>query len=80
MSTGLDCYFEHFTTGWYYMLERYSERDEYDAYGPFPTFKAADRHLNDHHANPDGFSLPPENGPAYEPRPDQQWIIKEATR
>lgn len=56
MSTGVDCGFYEKNPGeWYYDLESYSQREEYDTYGPFPTFAVAERHLRDNHANPGGY-------------------------
>lgn len=58
MSTGLNCRIYEKTAGkWYYDLETYSNRDEYDTEGPFPTFKAATDHLSRNHANPGGYSV-----------------------
>lgn len=58
MSTGLNCRIYEKTAGkWYYDLETYSHRDEYDTEGPFPTFKAATDHLHRNHSNPGGYSV-----------------------
>lgn len=56
MSTGLDCGFiEREPHVWYYELESWDNRDEYDTYGPFTSLKAAQAHLDANHANPGGF-------------------------
>ncbi|MCS4089931.1 hypothetical protein [Rhizobium sp. BK176] len=65
MSTGQECMiFEHEPGEWYYALESaFSDGDEFDwreqasAYGPFPTYDAACRHLSDNHANPGGHTM-----------------------
>ncbi len=58
MSTGLDCAFYEIKPGeWYYLLEQYISRDQYDAYGPFTTYEQANAHLHDNHANPGGHSI-----------------------
>jgi hypothetical protein len=59
MSTGADCHFtEEAPHRWTYRLQRwpYGVTDEYDQYGPFGSFGAAHAHLNEHHANPGGWS------------------------
>lgn len=57
MSTGLDCKFIEVKPGeWYYLLEQWSNRDQYDAYGPFSTSEETYKHLADNHANPGGHS------------------------
>ena len=78
MSTGLDCRFEHVPSGWYYLLESYEDRDEYDAYGPFPSFAAAEQHLDDNHANPGGYSSPPADGAPREPSPRMAAMLAHA--
>lgn len=60
MSTNADCCFYEKTKGqWFYKLQcwPYGDNDEYDTFGPFPHFKAAAKHLDDHHANPGGYSV-----------------------
>lgn len=58
MSTGLDCRIYEKTAGkWYYDLEKYQERDLYDTFGPFTTYRDAQGHLNRNHANPGGYSV-----------------------
>lgn len=61
MSTGLDCGFvQHESGEWHYELETWCPHGEhgsgeYDVYGPFPTFEAAQEHLRANHANPGGY-------------------------
>ncbi len=58
MSTGLDCYFSEVKPDvWYYFLEQYESRDEYDEYGPFDSFNLAYDHLHANHANPGGYGI-----------------------
>jgi hypothetical protein len=57
MSSGHDCRFYEKTAGkWYYDLETY-HRGEYETYGPFGTFDAANQDLNRNHSNPGGYSV-----------------------
>lgn len=64
MSTNSECRFVETEPGkWYYILEDYNApknawdwREFASAYGPFSSEEAADRHLQDHHANPGGSS------------------------
>ena len=52
MSTGAECFFQEKERGkWFYSLQRwpYGEWPEFDEFGPFPTFKAAQKHLDRHH-------------------------------
>ena len=59
MSSGAECDFVKVKPGeWKYRLQRwpYGDFDEYDSYGPFPTFTAALAHLDANHQNPGGFS------------------------
>ncbi len=60
MSTGANCTFVEKAKGkWYYELQQYpyGACEEYDTYGPYPTFKAAYTHLSRNHANPGGYSV-----------------------
>ncbi len=60
MSSGADCQFVEVKPGeWKYQLQRwpYGALEEYDHYGPFPTFTTALTHLDDNHQNPGGFSV-----------------------
>ncbi len=60
MSSGADCQFVEVKPGeWKYELQRwpYGALEEYDHYGPFPTFTTALTHLDDNHQNPGGFSV-----------------------
>lgn len=60
MSTGAECFFEETKPAeWHYKLQRwpYGEWPEFDDFGPFKTFGEAQRHLDDHHANPGGYSV-----------------------
>jgi hypothetical protein len=62
MSTGAECYFvERAPRKWYYALQEwpYGEWPEYETYGPFSTYKEAQGHLDDNHANPGGWSVEP---------------------
>ena len=57
MSTGADCRFEEREPGkWFYVLQcwPYGETEDYNQYGPFNSFEAAERHLFKNHANPGG--------------------------
>jgi hypothetical protein len=64
MSTGLSCEFLEPKPGeWFYILERGSApksawdwREFADAYGPFTSYPAAQKHLHQNHANPGGWS------------------------
>lgn len=63
MSTGLGCAFvEHKPNEWYLLHEEWSQRDEYVAYGPFPSQEKALDYLDDYFANPGGWTEHP-----YEP-------------
>lgn len=58
MSTGLDCHFFEKEPGrWYYDLETWEQREQYDTYGEFATLEIALQHLHDNHANPGGYSV-----------------------
>jgi len=60
MSTGANCVFIEQKQGeWIYKLQcyPYGSNDDYDTFGPFTTFKQANKHLEDHHANPGGYSI-----------------------
>lgn len=60
MSTGADCkIYEKAKGQWWYALQRwpYGESEEYDRFGPFPTYRDAHDHLDDNHANPGGASV-----------------------
>lgn len=60
MSTGAGCRFiQTEPDEWHYELQRYPYGDtpDYNKYGPFPTFKAADDHLSSNHANPGGYMI-----------------------
>jgi hypothetical protein len=60
MSTGAECNFIEKTPGrWYYKLQQYpyGYTEEYDEFGPFPTFAIANQHLDENHANPGGYSV-----------------------
>lgn len=60
MSSNLNCKIYEKTPGvWFYALEQYSQRDEYDTFGPFPTFRAAENDLSRNHSNPGGCSIRP---------------------
>jgi hypothetical protein len=67
MSTGLECNFvEVEPNKWYYLLQQsncpvqcWDWREHADCYGPFTTFDLAQRHLDDNHANPGGYSREP---------------------
>jgi len=63
MSTGLDCGFIEKEPGvWYYELESWDYRDEYDTFGPFTSFEKARQHLDRNHANPGGWWVEEYNG------------------
>jgi hypothetical protein len=68
MSTALGCHFLHVKEGWFYRLEQYAHREEYDIYGPFVSFEAAYDHLRCYQANPGGFSADDPEGPPHEAR------------
>ena len=58
MSTGLDCGFiEPRPNQWYYEIEKYEERCEYNTHGPFPDFKTALNHLDTHYVNPGSYDV-----------------------
>ena len=60
MSTGAECYFTEAEPGrWAYSLQRwpYGDSDDYDSFGPFGSFAAANAHLRNNHANPGGYSV-----------------------
>jgi len=60
MSTGADCHFVERGPGkWYYSLQDwpYGDWPEYQTYGPFPSLEKAEKHLDDNHANPGGWSI-----------------------
>lgn len=64
MSTGLNCFFFRDNGRWYYLLEDYSSpkmawdwREYATCYGPFASEEAANKHLQDNHANPGGSSV-----------------------
>jgi hypothetical protein len=61
MSTGADCQFVQRQDGWYLLLQRYpyGETEDYDTYGPFPTQPIALKYLDEHFANPGGYSVQP---------------------
>jgi len=67
MSTGCNCLIVGPVQGeWYYVLEHrnapknaWDWLDNADAFGPFPSEAAAERHLSDNHANPGGWSRIP---------------------
>ena len=64
MSTGLECCFvERQKDKWYYILENWNSPkgawnwlDYATAYGPFRSEEKAEMHLDNHHANPGGWS------------------------
>lgn len=59
MSTGADCFFEEKELGqWWYSIQKYpyGATPDYDENGPFTSFVAAERHLDNNYANPGGFS------------------------
>lgn len=88
MSTGLECSFAHLRTqwgtGWFYLLETYPigpDGGDMIAYGPFPSFDRALKHLDDHHANPGGWINDPEDALAREPTSwEAQWLTAKPTR
>ena len=58
MSTGAECGFKQADDGtWTYWLQDwpYGETPEGQTYGPFRTFRIAEQHLSDNHANPGGY-------------------------
>jgi hypothetical protein len=60
MSTGADCRIEEKSKGsWFYSIQcwPYGQTEEYDTFGPFPHFKAAQDHLFSNHANPGGYRV-----------------------
>ena len=65
MSTNSACEFIETEKGkWFYILENYdAPKNAWDwkefatAYGPFSTQGMADKHLQDHHANPGGYGV-----------------------
>jgi hypothetical protein len=65
MSTGLNCEFNEVEPGrWFYVLEDWDApkmawdwREYATAYGPFPSYEAADDHLRRNHANPGGHNV-----------------------
>jgi hypothetical protein len=63
MSTGCECEFFVFKGQHYYILEHYNApknsfdwHEHADVYGPFSSYKSAEQHLSDTHANPGGWS------------------------
>lgn len=65
MSTGADCQiYEKIPGKWYYDLQcyPYGASEEYVTEGPFPSERAAERHLSDNHANPGGWVVTPYEG------------------
>lgn len=71
---------EHVPSRWFYLLEQYSRRDEYDAYGPFASFDEALDHLDANHANPGGWSQPAEDAPPITPSAYLRSVLQGATR
>lgn len=66
MSTGLECNFYEVDGRWYYLLQDWNcpvqawdWREYATCYGPFKDFEEAITHLDDHHANPGGYSKRP---------------------
>ncbi len=61
MSTGADCQFVQRTNGWYLRLQcwPYGENPDYDEYGPFKTQPEALAYLDNHFANPGGYTSRP---------------------
>lgn len=60
MSTGAECNFVETKPGeWFYQIQQYpyGYTEEYDKYGPFPTFDKANDHLQANHANPGGHTM-----------------------
>lgn len=60
MSTGAECNFTEVEPGqWTYWLQSWPYGDSPDGqtYGPFASYRAAQRHLSDNHANPGGSSV-----------------------
>lgn len=57
MSSGADCRFYEKKDGWRYDLQQYPYgcNEEYDTFGPFDTFRSAQRHLDRNHSNPGGY-------------------------
>jgi hypothetical protein len=86
MSTGAECRFYEKTPGaWFYKLQDYpyGANESYTHYGPFGTFKIAHTHLNNHHANPGGFSIDhsfPCKHDLISLHPDCPWNAKECDR
>ncbi len=62
MSTGAECrFYEKEPRQWFYKLQEwpYGEWPEYDTFGPFDTYTAAQKHLSSNHANPGGWCVDP---------------------
>ena len=62
MSTGADCSFIEREPGkWYYEIQQwpYGETEDYDEHGPFPSLKAAEKHLDKRYANPGSYFVVP---------------------
>jgi hypothetical protein len=78
MSSELGCAFHHFTSGWYYLIERGSDPGAFEPYGPFASFALAHAHLLREWGNPGTYTLPPDGDPVGEPEPDERWIVREA--
>lgn len=60
MSTGAEClFYEKEPQKWFYDLQQwpYGENPDFDTFGPFTTFEEAEQHLDNHHANPGGYSV-----------------------
>ena len=85
MSTGLNCLFQEVSPlRWFYLLEHshapknaWDWREHSTAYGPFPTFEAADKHLDENHANPGGAEIR-KFEPGYKPDAIMRGLIKTA--
>ncbi len=60
MSSGADCHITEKEPGkWVYDLQQwpYGAIEDYDRFGPFPSFVAAHDHLGANHQNPGGYSI-----------------------
>lgn len=73
-SSGADCFFYEKEPGkWYYDIQDYpyGETSKYTTHGPFPDFRAAEKHLSGHYQNPGGYgikALPCKDHEPYSPR------------
>ena len=79
MSTNLDCRFIHLRAGWYYLLEQWGHRREYDAFGPFASSEKARAHLyGNGQGNPGAIMWDDDEGG--DPRDPDRWETELVSR